>query len=221
MTVSDPIILPLETHHGLSPEQHNYLLNPLRRTRIAKRSQGGKELSYLEAWDVKAHLTRIFGFANWDSEMLEYHHVATREYVSNQQKDMVEVIYSCRMQLTIRNQHGYELCTHTEAAVGSTSGPASTLGDHHDNALKTAASDALKRCAINLGTQFGLSLYDNGSTLDVVKNVLVAPPGVDTTPVAPPEKPETAPTDEEAEKVLRESLGATEAPQAGAEEVKA
>lgn len=215
------VTIPDEPHHGLSPEQHTYLLNPLRKTRIAKRSQGGKELSYLEAWDVKAHLTRIFGFCNWDSEMIEYHHVADRAYQSTQGKDMVEVIYSCRMQLTIRNQHGYELCTHTEAAVGSASGPANMLGDHHDNALKTAASDALKRCAINLGTQFGLSLYDDGSTMDVVRNVLVAPPGVATTPAAPQERPETAPTDEEAEKVLRESLGATEAPQNEAEEASA
>lgn len=36
----------------------------------------------------------------------------------------------------------------------------------------TAESDALKRCAINLGTQFGLSLYDNGATQDVVQMVL-------------------------------------------------
>ena len=35
-------------------------------------------------------------------------------------------------------------------------------------AVKTAESDALKRAAINLGTQFGLSLYNNGSLKDVV-----------------------------------------------------
>ena len=52
------------------------------------------------------------------------------------------------------------------------------IGEHHDNAVKTAASDALKRCAINLGTQFGLSLYDDGRTTDVVKGTLVMPEGV-------------------------------------------
>lgn len=213
---------------GLTPEQHAYLLNPLRKTRIAKRSQGGKQLSYLEAWDVKAHLTRIFGFCNWDSEMLEYRHVTDRAYVipadekkGTPAKEMVEVIYSCRMQLQVRDKNFMPLCQHTEAAVGSASGPMNMLGDHHDNALKTAASDALKRCAINLGTQFGLSLYDDGSTLDVVKNVLVAPPGVGTTPVAPTEKSPDAPSDAEAERVLRESLGATEATESVAEEVKA
>jgi hypothetical protein len=40
-------------------------------------------------------------------------------------------------------------------------------------ALKTASSDAMKRCAINLGDQFGLGLYDNGSLEPIVKATLV------------------------------------------------
>jgi hypothetical protein len=44
-------------------------------------------------------------------------------------------------------------------------------------AIKTAESDAFKRAAINLGDQFGLSLYNNGSTQPVVKQTLVAPAG--------------------------------------------
>jgi hypothetical protein len=39
-------------------------------------------------------------------------------------------------------------------------------------AIKTAESDALKRAAINLGTQFGLSLYNNGSLRDVIVKTL-------------------------------------------------
>lgn len=42
-------------------------------------------------------------------------------------------------------------------------------------AIKTAESDALKRAAINLGTQFGLSLYNNGSTADIIRATLVMP----------------------------------------------
>jgi hypothetical protein len=37
---------------------------------------------------------------------------------------------------------------------------------------KGLASDAFKRAAMNLGTQFGLSLYNNGSTNDVVRVLL-------------------------------------------------
>lgn len=183
---------------SLTPQQFDTLRKPLNTTRIAHRSQGGKQLSYLESWDVRAHLIRVFGYTNFNIEVLDYAYVGSREYVGND-KDMVEVIYSSRVRLSIRDANGYPLCTYVEVAVGSASGPQTMLGEHHDNAVKTAASDALKRCAINLGTQFGLSLYDDGSTRDVVKGTLVKPEGY--------VEPEV--TDEQMES-LKHSLGATE-----------
>jgi recombination DNA repair RAD52 pathway protein len=145
---------------------------------------------------VKAHLIRVFGFANFDSDTIHEELVGIREYKSQQDKPMVEVIYRARHRLVIRDQWGNQLATYTEGAVGSASGPDYTLADLHDNALKTAASDALKRCAINLGTQFGLSLYDDGNTQDVVKGLYVG------------EQPEdTGPTDEQ-KAALEASLGA-------------
>lgn len=158
----------------LTPRQREVLGRPLNGTRIAKRKQGGQELSYLESWDVRAHLIRVFGYGNFDLTMDEYRHVETRPYVKDS-KDMVEVIYSARMTLVLKDCNGVPYAEYSEAAVGSTSGPMNTLGEHHDNALKTAASDAMKRCAINLGTQFGLSLYDHGNTRDVVKGTLLDP----------------------------------------------
>lgn len=194
---------------GITAKQYQTLMSPLRASRVAKRAQGGKQLSYLEAWDVKAHLTRVFGFGNWDAEMLEYSHVTDRPYMSEprnggEPKPMVEVIYSARLRLTIRDPEGQFLCTHIEAAVGSASGPANMLGEHHDNALKTAASDALKRCAINLGTQFGLSLYDDGRLTDVIRACLVVPEGVEAEASPTPQ-----PNEEQAATLVR-SLGATE-----------
>lgn len=167
----------------ITAAQYETLMRPLNGTRVAKRSQGGKQLSYLEAWDVKAHLTRVFGFGNWDLRMLDYQYVTTREYLSGKEGDanrkaMVEVIYSARCELTIRDPQGREICRHSEAAVGNASGPVNMLGEHHDNAVKQAASDALKRCAINLGSQFGLSLYDDGSTREVIRGTVVRPEGV-------------------------------------------
>lgn len=189
--------------NGLTPEQHATLLRPLNRTRIAQRTQGGKQLSYLESWEVRAHLIRVFGFCNFDAELIQYRHVADRPYDSKPDKEgevkpMVEVIYSAQMELRLRDSEGNSLAMYAEAAVGSASGPMNTLGDLHDNALKTAASDALKRCAINLGTQFGLSLYDNGATADVVKRSLVAPEGYEE------KKPDEAQTQQ-----IAAALGAT------------
>lgn len=203
----------------LTREQHTTLARPINSTRIAKRSQSGKELSYLESWDVRAHLIRIFGYGNFDVELLDYHHVTSREYESpprndqDKPKPMVEVVYTARVRLSLRDADGYDLATYVEGAGGSASGPIGMLGEHHDNALKTAESDALKRCAINLGNQFGLSLYDKGSTRDVIKGTLIKPYEEDKAQIVAgdgtvlAEVAEDALTPEQA-KVLRESLGA-------------
>jgi recombination DNA repair RAD52 pathway protein len=190
---------------GITPRQHEVLMGPLHSSRVAKRQQGGKQLSYLESWDVRAHLIRVFGFTNFDIITEEQTLVGIREYMTSgdNPRPMVECIWHAMVRLDVRDQNRTPLCTYREGAVGSTSGPANMIGEHHDNAAKTAASDALKRCAMNLGTQFGLSLYDNGTTNDVVKRTLVVPEGVDATPATPKQ------VDEAAEAALKESLGAT------------
>lgn len=174
-----------EPRYGLDPKQVDTLLRPLNSTRVASRSQGGKTLSYLESWDVKRCLIRVFGFCGFDSEVINEEFIGEYPYVSRQTKDgnaievpMLEIVYRARVRLTLRDQWGTGLATYSEGAVGSATVRADSgaKGDAHDNALKTAASDALKRCAINLGTQFGLSLYDNGSRADVVGRVLVNGP---------------------------------------------
>lgn len=170
----------------ISGAQHDMLMRPLRKERVASRSQGGKSLSYLEAWDVRAHLTRIFGFGNWDEEVIRERLVAVRDY-QNGNKAMLEVIWTATVQVTI-HVDGVPLARYTESAVGSAQvgAESSSVGDAHDNALKTAASDAFKRCCVNLGTQFGLSLYDNGNQNDVIKGTLVAP--ADATIGLPPDR---------------------------------
>src|SRR5206468_12576286 len=46
-------------------------------------------------------------------------------------------------------------------------------GDAHDFAAKNAVSYALKRCATDLGDQFGLSLYNKGQLAPLVAGTLV------------------------------------------------
>lgn len=183
---------------SLTNAQYEQLLKPLNGTRVAKRKQGGSTLSYLEAWDVKAHLTRIFGFGGWSAEVLEASLACEDKGERN-----YDVSYRVVLRLTI---HGIRVdggdAVFTEAAVGSAHLP--QRGEAHDMAIKTAESDALKRAAINLGTQFGLSLYSNGSLRDVVGRTL-SPAFHDETdviteaPVSPadaPEAPEGAPVAE-------------------------
>lgn len=185
----------------ITPEQYDVLARPIKPIRVAKRSQSGKQLSYLESWDVRAHLIRLFGYANFDIETTDQYLVAVREYQSksDESKPMAEAIWFAKVRLTVRDPQGNRLCRYTESAIGATAGPASMIGEHHDNAVKTAASDALKRCAINLGNQFGLSLYQDGSTADVVKGSLVKPEGAQAA---------SADLSPEQVKTLRDSLGA-------------
>lgn len=149
-------------HMTLNARQHEILLKGINPSRIAKRQGGGgKSLSYLEAWDVKAHLIRIFGFLNWSSEVLE----STLAFEEKTDKG-----WNVGYKVTLRLSFPDNYTSYTESAVGSASLP--SRGEAHDMAIKTAESDALKRAAINLGDQFGLSLYNNGSTAPVVGTVL-------------------------------------------------
>lgn len=149
----------------LNEHQYEQLLKPLNPSRVAKRSQAGRSLSYLEAWDVKAHLIRIFGFGNWSWEVIN------ADLAFESEKDgKWNVGYKVVGRLTVPGMDSNWGATYTEAAVGSATLP--QRGEAHDMAVKTAESDALKRAAINLGTQFGLSLYDNGSTKDVIGRTL-------------------------------------------------
>lgn len=150
----------------LNHAQYEQLLKPLNPARVAKRSGGGRQLSYLEAWDVKAHLNRIFGFLNWSADVRE----ASLAFEEKNEKGQWHVGYKVVLALRIDNGSEWSSATYTEAAVGFATLP--SRGEAHDMAIKTAESDALKRAAINLGTQFGLSLYNNGSTADVIGKTL-------------------------------------------------
>jgi recombination DNA repair RAD52 pathway protein len=122
--------------------------------------------SHLPAFDVIAMLDCIFGFDGWSKEILDLHQIFETLDDSGS-KHKWTVCYSCTMRLTI----------HTERSAGTTitidksSDDASTgeainqpsRADAHDLAMKSAISLALKRCAKDLGNQFGLSLYNNGS----------------------------------------------------------
>lgn len=168
----------MDIESNLTPRQMAALVQPLHENRVKSRSVSGRNQSYVEAWDIKAMLIRIFGFGGFSSEVIESRildirddgrqgsYPATHEK-SGQPKTPFVMAYA-RVQLTIFGiGPGGQDAVYTEAAVGTNDGW--TIGDVADNALKSAASDALKRCAINLGTQFGLSLYQNGSKDDVVK----------------------------------------------------
>lgn len=166
----------------LTQQQLNALMAPLNRNRVSTRSQGGRSLSYLEAWDVKAALIRVFGFANFSADVVDAKVIRMEQDVpaysgsgDNRKRKMDDegqpaFNWSVTAQATVRLHLHLTGATYTETAIASQTGP--DVGEVSDFAMKTAESDALKRAAIYLGTQFGLSLYDNGGLGDVVRVIL-------------------------------------------------
>jgi recombination DNA repair RAD52 pathway protein len=162
---------------SLRKNQTDQLLKGINPSRVGK---DGKGFAHLEAWDVRAHLIRIFGFANWSAELIEMEPIFETS-IEKDGKTRWTVAYRATMRLTIFTG-GMEDAVYTEAAVGdSTNNPG--RADAHDMAIKTAESQAFKRCAINLGDQFGLSLYNNGGTGSVVRAVLDAEESREEEPV--------------------------------------
>jgi len=138
------------------------LMAPLNPARVSKRDN----MSYLEAWDVKASLIKVFGFGGFSSELIESEILDVREVAQrNGSKMNQKVTAKAVVRLTI-HQTG---AVYTEAAIAGSSQP--DITESMDMAIKSAESDALKRAAIFLGTQFGLSLYNAGRTTDIVQRV--------------------------------------------------
>lgn len=180
----------------LTPEQMGQLMSDLHPARVSTRRIGNNTLSYVEAHDVKAMLIRVFGFGGFASEVIDSKIVQIRETATTPQHvntdgspKTPQVIAQATVRLSIPALGPGAV--YTETAIGATS--AWDIGDAADNAIKTAASDALKRCAIFLGTQFGLSLYNNGSKQEIVRivlepgqaRVLAAARGIEKNPVNP------------------------------------
>lgn len=147
----------------LTDAQLFYLSENLSPDLVATRQQGRTTLSYMEAWQIKATLIRLFGYAGFSSECVDRKMLrAVEQPKSSGTGTNWKVTYEATVTLTI-HQTG---AVYTESAIADGQLPDYT--EAADAALKSAESDALKRCAIFLGTQFGLSLYNNGGILDVI-----------------------------------------------------
>lgn len=158
---------------SLTDAQIAALLAPLDPARV-RQLQG---MNHLEAWDDRRWLLRVFGWGGFDIETLECALVSERSVWDdkNALRGRHSVVYRVQARLIIKDSVGWgEICHFDDGATGESQNQPS-LGDAHDMALKTALSQALKRCCVNLGDQFGLSLYNGGRTMAVVGRSLAHP----------------------------------------------
>lgn len=158
---------------SLTRPQVEALLRPINPRRVLKDNKG---MAHVSQQDVRAHLTRIFGFGGWSSEVVDLTLVREAPGMKDGKEKGWAVTYRATVRLTVRDPQGALLAVYEDVATG-TSPNLPTVGDAHDFACKVAVSMALKRAATNLGDGFGLSLYNKGQTSALVIGTLVMPDG--------------------------------------------
>ena len=137
-----------------------FLASPLDPSVIKERDGFyGDKIRYLDGKYVIQTLNRAFGYGNW-------------EYYAQDIKDMtidtetgIPMAVSALVCLTVRFPNGREV-EFTDTGFGETAHPWDKLNKvykprtwgGYEIARKGAVTDGLKRCAANLGDQFGLSL---------------------------------------------------------------
>lgn len=141
----------------LTPLQVEYLMKAIDPARVKLDPKGYK---YVEQQDVRTWLNRVFGVGGWDVETLELAEVTTLTDVKNPERPRYTVIYRAQARLTVKAECGHPIARLDDGAIGDASNQPQ-LSAAHDNAMKSALSGALKRCAVNLGDAFGLGLYYN------------------------------------------------------------
>lgn len=172
---------------AITSQQYAFLVRPMDPDRVQKVNNQ----AHLEQWDVRRHLIRVFGFGGWDFTVLSCEMISHVAAEKNGRTGHT-VVYRVLGRLTIKNTDGSALAFYEDGATGDSINQPS-LGNAHDLAMKTAISQALKRCAINLGDAFGLGLYNGGRTDAVVVRSLVAP----ADPPVPIDVPEDEPVQPE------------------------
>ncbi|GLV28155.1 hypothetical protein TomTYG75_06790 [Sphingobium sp. TomTYG75] len=142
-----------------TPEQNAALSAPLNRDHVAKRQQGGSQVSYIEGWHAIAEANRIFGFDGWQRETIELRQLGEPRDVNGKMR----VDYLARVRITVGNL--------VREGSGFGQGIDKDVGQAHESALKEAETDAMKRAFMTFGNPFGLALYDKTQS-----NVQDAPP---------------------------------------------
>jgi recombination DNA repair RAD52 pathway protein len=129
-------------------------------------------LTYMAQHEVRAELTRIFGFGNWDSKVESMELVWESEGPgSDGKKIMYRACYKAAVRLTIRDYWGNEVCSFVEYHAEANSN-LPDRGEAHAMAITSVESYALRRAAIGLGDRLGLGLYNDGKLEPLIRGSL-------------------------------------------------
>lgn len=154
---------------GFSRQQVAQLLQPVEPFRVVT---GAHVKPHLSQQDVVAHLIRVFGFGNFDIEVLSSDCIFEEPMTNSNNKPAWRVGYRALVRLTVRDEGGNLVASYDGGSTGESEGQPSRA-DSHDLAYKSSLSTATKRAAIHLGDQFGLSLYNKGQMQALVMGTMI------------------------------------------------
>lgn len=119
---------------------------------ISQREGGGRsKLSYLEGWYVIDRLNKVLGQGAWSYQVEEMRLVHEGQV---QDKFVAHYIAKVRLEVPALGH-----CIFSDYGYGDGQDKYNP-GKAHELATKEAVTDAVKRCAKNLGMSMGLALYD-------------------------------------------------------------
>lgn len=152
----------------LDPDQIDQLLLAIDPRRVVDDGRGHAAVA---GQDIKAHLTRIFGFGGWshtitDRELMFCDPVPTPDGTPSWR---FGVCWRVEVELRVYDRRGLLVAVHHGGNMDTVYG---AKGSAMQRAYTGAETLALKRAATSLGDQFGLSLYDGGSLRPIVGGVL-------------------------------------------------
>lgn len=130
---------------------------PLKRSEISTReASGGNRLSYVSSYYVINQLNKTLGQGNWSYD-IEPPKLVREGVLNRRGGDVFSANYICT--LVLRGTIGDRSFSFNDVGYGDGTDKLDP-GKAHELAVKEAVTDALKRCAKNLGQSLGLALYD-------------------------------------------------------------
>jgi recombination DNA repair RAD52 pathway protein len=140
---------------AFSDTQARQLKAKLDSQHVKARKENGATLHYIEGWHAIAEANRIFGYDAWDRRT-----VATRCVWTEARGSQFLAAYTARVRISVRARD----IVIVREGCGTGEARASSPGQAHEIALKTAETDATKRALATFGNPFGLALYDSKQT---------------------------------------------------------
>lgn len=140
------------------------LAAPLDLDRVQVRKQGGEVVPYLEGDEVIRTLNRIFDYDGWSSMAVSpIESTVVGKRINDKKEEVPLTLYLAMFQMEFwgYDEAGIPRCIR-KADVGKNTAESAT-SSMHEMSASGAVTDALKRCCRQLGTQFGITLYDKNS----------------------------------------------------------